>query len=106
MKDFKDGDILVSDKEDAIVMLKGDYNDGSFKSYVIVYPYNIEMNPVGFWNPEYVNDWRKAKSHEMMLFERRLILYKARLQSNIESINQIIEKHERNEEIRRNNRRR
>lgn len=106
MKDFKDGDILVSDKENAIVMLKGNYNDGSFKSYVIVYTYNIDINPVGFWNPEYVNDWRKARASERRIFENRLNLYKARLQSNIKSIDQIMEKHERNEEIRRGSRRR
>lgn len=61
-KEFKDGDILVSDSLKIISVLKGGYNDGRFECYAYTNAEGIILNPFGTWKD--VDDWRPATPEE------------------------------------------
>lgn len=73
MKDnkFKDKDILVSDSNCIISILKGDYNNGEFRDYACIESSGININTSGVWDG--ITDWRHATGDE-----------KAKLKSGIE----------------------
>lgn len=59
---FKDKDILVSDSNNIISILKGDYNNGEFRDYACIDSRGIDINTSGVWNG--VTDWRHATNKE------------------------------------------
>jgi len=73
--EFKDGDILVSDSNCIISILKGDYNNGEFRDYACIESSGININTAasGVWDG--ITDWRHATNKE-----------KAKLNSEIEHL--------------------
>lgn len=61
-RNFKDGDILVSDSHNIISILKGDYNNGTFRDYACMDSEGTSVNPSGVW--EGITDWRLASRKE------------------------------------------
>ena len=59
---FKDKDILVSDSNNIISILKGDYNNGEFRDYACIDSSGIDIKTSGAWNG--VTDWRHATDKE------------------------------------------
>lgn len=59
---FKDRDILVSDSNNIISILKGDYNNGEFRDYACVDSEGFNISPSGVWDG--ITDWRLATDKE------------------------------------------
>ena len=59
---FKDKDILVSDSNNIISILKGDYNNGEFRDYACIDSSGININTSGVWDG--ITDWRHATNKE------------------------------------------
>lgn len=59
---FKDRDILVSDSNNIISILKGDYNNGEFRDYACIDSEGINISPSGVWDG--ITDWRLATDKE------------------------------------------
>ncbi len=59
---FKEGDILVSDSENIISVLKGDYNNGKFRDYACIESEVLDIYTTGVWDG--ITDWRLATAKE------------------------------------------
>ena len=59
---FKDKDILVSDSNNIISILKGNYNNGEFRDYACIDSSGININTAGVWDG--ITDWRHATNKE------------------------------------------
>lgn len=59
---FKDKDILVSDSNNIISILKGDYNNGEFRDYACIDSSGINIITSGVWDG--ITDWRHATNKE------------------------------------------
>ena len=59
---FKDKDILVSDSNNIISILKGDYNNGEFRDYACIDSSGINIRTAGVWDG--ITDWRHATGKE------------------------------------------
>ncbi|MCU6767362.1 hypothetical protein OCV73_00095 [Barnesiella propionica] len=84
---FKDGDILVSDSQNIISILKGDYNNGEFRDYACIDSEVINVNPFGVW--EGITDWRLATVKEKEKLYKTVDSLRQKAERDLEAISEL-----------------
>lgn len=83
---FKDKDILVSDSQGVISILKGAYNNGAFRDYAWSGGKSrvLDISPIGVWNG--VTDWRLATAKEKAKFKTEIDIRRKKAERELEVI--------------------
>ena len=81
---FKDKDILVSDSNNIISILKGDYNNGEFRDYACIDSSGINIKTAGVWDG--ITDWRHATNKEKEKLNTGIELLKKKAERDLASL--------------------
>lgn len=86
---FKDRDILVSDSNNIISILKGDYNNGEFRDYACIDSEGINISPSGVWDG--ITDWRLATVKEKEKLYKAVESRRQKAERDLEAITELQE---------------
>ncbi|WP_455639344.1 hypothetical protein [Parabacteroides sp.] len=89
-KVFRDGDILVSESKSIISMVKGEYKDGEFRSYVDLDEEGLHIRTYGVWDD--ITDWRLANKKERSRLRKSILTRKSIIKEDLKTIDSLLEK--------------